>query len=89
MMALMVHTILLRINRIYSKNNIGLCNSFEMSKFINNKYVVYSHDDMFCKNWDLYAEEAIKMKIIIFLSGTNVSYKDGIINYDCGSSPII
>ena len=75
----------------YSKNNIGLCNSVsEMSKFINNKYVVYSHDDMFfCKNWDLYAEEAIKDENnnFFYLSGTNVSYKDGIINYDCGSSP--
>ena len=75
----------------YSKNNIGLCSSMrELSKIIKCDYVLYSHDDMyFCKNWDLILENEIN-KInskLFYLSGTNISYKDGIINYDCGTSP--
>ena len=52
----------------YSKNNIGLCNSVsEMSKFINNKYVVYSHDDMFFVKIGIFMQKKLlKMKIIIF-----------------------
>ncbi len=75
----------------YSKNNIGLCSSMsELSKIIKCDYVLYSHDDMyFCKNWDLILEKEIS-KInskLFYLSGTNISYKDGIIDYDCGMSP--
>ena len=43
----------------------------------------------FCKNWDLYLENEIKRykDNFYYISGTNISNKDGIINYDCGSSP--
>ncbi len=75
----------------YSKKNIGLCSSIkEASKLINNEYILYAHDDMyFCKDWDLYLETEVKKynNILFYISGTNVSHKVGIINYDCGSSP--
>jgi len=75
----------------YSENNIGLCSSIkEASKLIKNDYVLYSHDDMFfCKNWDIFLKEAIEKEKnnLFYFSGTNVSYKDGIIDFDCGNSP--
>tara|TARA_Y100000816_G_scaffold279989_1_gene252856 strand:- start:56 stop:904 length:849 start_codon:yes stop_codon:yes gene_type:complete len=75
----------------YSKNNIGLCSSMnKLSKLIKHDYVMYSHDDMyFCKNWDLIIEKEINMieSKLFYLSGTNISYKDGLIIYDCGKSP--
>ena len=52
---------------------------------------MYSHDDMFfCKNWDIYLEKEIRQypNNLYYLTGTNVSVKNGLINYDCGSSPI-
>tara|TARA_B100000579_G_C22793874_1_gene836028 strand:+ start:351 stop:1199 length:849 start_codon:yes stop_codon:yes gene_type:complete len=75
----------------FSKKNIGLCSSInKASKLVKNNYILYSHDDMyFCKNWDLYLEESIKKEKnnLFYFSGTNVSYKDGLINFDCGNSP--
>ena len=72
----------------YSKNNIGLCSSIkEASKLIKNDYVLYTHDDMyFCKDWDIFLNnEIIHIKNNLFyLSGTTVSHKDSLINYDCG-----
>lgn len=75
----------------HSKDNIGLCSSMNTaaSKSSTN-YILYSHDDMyFCKNWDLYLLSELK-KIndnLFYLSGTTVSVKDGLINYDCGNNP--
>ena len=75
----------------HSKENIGLCYSIkEASKLIENEYVLYAHDDMFfCKNWDKYLTEAIQKQSdnLFYFSGTNVSYKDGILDLDCGNEP--
>lgn len=75
----------------YSKNNVGLCDSVNKASLLSStNFILYAHDDMyFCKNWDLYLENEIKKhkNNFYYISGTNISYKDGIINYDCGSSP--
>ena len=74
-----------------SNENIGLCKSVNLaSKKVSNDYILYSHDDMFfCKNWDLHLKkEILKYKDNLFyLTGTNVSVNNGLINYDCGSTP--
>jgi GT2 family glycosyltransferase len=75
-----------------SKENIGLCSGVNLaSKKSTQKYIMYSHDDMFfCKNWDIYLENEVRQysNNLYYLTGTNVSVKNGLINYDCGSSPI-
>jgi len=51
-------------------------------------YILYAHDDMyFCKNWDEYLIDEIKKQKnnLYYLSGTNVSTRFGLINYDCGN----
>jgi GT2 family glycosyltransferase len=74
-----------------SKENIGLCSGVNLaSKKSTRNYILYSHDDMFfCKNWDIYLENEVRKysNNLYYLTGTNVSVKDGLINYDCGSSP--
>ena len=74
----------------YSKNNIGLCSSIkEASKLIKNEYVLYAHDDMFfCKNWDKFLIKEVQKQNnnLFYFSGTNVSYKNGILNFDCGNT---
>ena len=75
----------------YSKDNIGLCDSVNNASLLSTtNFILYAHDDMyFCKNWDLYLENDVKKykNNFYYISGTNISNKDGIINYDCGSSP--
>ena len=75
----------------HSKTNIGLCSSIkESSKLIKNEYVLYAHDDMyFCKNWDKFLIEEVQKQNnnLFYFSGTNISYKDGILNFDCGNTP--
>ena len=75
----------------HSKTNIGLCSSIkEASKLIKNQYVLYAHDDMyFCKNWDQFLIEEVQKQNnnLFYFSGTNISYKDGILNFDCGNTP--
>ena len=75
----------------HSKTNIGLCSSIkEASKLIKNEYVLYAHDDMyFCKNWDQFLIEEVQKQNnnLFYFSGTNISYKDGILNFDCGNTP--
>jgi len=75
----------------YSKNNIGLCSAVNNAVLKSSKkYILYAHDDMyFCKNWDKFLkEEIIKYKDNLFyLSGTNISYKNALIDYNCGTSP--
>jgi GT2 family glycosyltransferase len=75
----------------HSKTNIGLCSSMkEASKLIKNQYVLYAHDDMyFCKNWDKFLIEEVQKQNnnLFYFSGTNISYKDGILNFDCGNTP--
>ena len=79
------------INFTYSESNIGLCSSLNRAaKLVNTNYILYAHDDMFfCKNWDIFLENEVK-KInsnLFYLTGTNVSINNGLINYDCGSIP--
>ena len=75
----------------HSSNNIGLCSSInKASSLATTKFILYAHDDMFfCKNWDSYLEnEIIKYPDYKFyLTGTNVSKNNGLINFDCGNAP--
>ena len=75
----------------YSEKNIGLCSALnKAAELANSNYILYAHDDMFfCKNWDLYLEDEIKKfpDNLFYLTGTNVSVKNGLINFDCGSTP--
>ena len=75
----------------YSPKNIGLCTSLNKASLLASKnYILYSHDDMFfCKNWDIYLESEIKKysNNLFYLTGTNISINNGLINFDCGSSP--
>ena len=75
----------------YSDKNIGLCKSVNLAtRKITTDFILYSHDDMFfCYHWDEYLKkEVIKYKDNMFyLTGTNVSINEGLLNYDCGSSP--
>ena len=74
----------------HSINNIGLCSSLNKAfSLVSTKFILYSHDDMFfCKNWDIYLiKEARKYKNnLYYLTGTNISKKNGLINYDCGTT---
>ena len=73
----------------HSKENIGLCSSLNNAyKLSTSDFILYAHDDMyFCKNWDKYLIDEIKNQRnnFYYLSGTNVSTRFGLINYDCGS----
>ena len=79
------------ISFTYSSKNIGLCSSLnKASSLVNTNYILYAHDDMFfCKNWDVYLENEVKKfpDNLYYLTGTNVSANNGLINFDCGSSP--
>jgi len=51
---------------------------------------MYAHDDMFfCKNWDLYLKKEVNKfsNNLFYLTGTNVSNGNGLINHNCGTSP--
>lgn len=72
----------------YSEVNIGLCSSINLaSKLTTNKYLLYSHDDMyFCPSWDEYLYDEIK-KIgndNFYLSGTMIEPSSGHIIFNCG-----
>jgi glycosyltransferase involved in cell wall biosynthesis len=75
----------------YSAENIGLCNAVNTAaKLSSTNYILYAHDDMyFCKKWDLLLENEINTykDNLYYISGTNVSKSNGLINYDCGTSP--
>ena len=77
------------IKHTFSKENIGLCSSINTAcKKIANKYILYSHDDMyFCPNWDIYLLDELK-KINdnkFYLSGTMIEPNPGAhIRFDCG-----
>ena len=85
------YAIVNKIKYTQSTNNIGLCSSLnKASSLASTNYILYSHDDMFfCKNWDIHLENEVKKfpNNLYYLTGTNVSVKNGLINYDCGSSP--
>tara|TARA_B100000989_G_scaffold146796_1_gene109427 strand:+ start:2105 stop:2974 length:870 start_codon:yes stop_codon:yes gene_type:complete len=72
----------------FSKNNIGLCSSINMAaKLVSNKYILYSHDDMyFCPDWDkvlLYEVEMLGHDKFYF-SGTMIEPNSGHIIYNFG-----
>jgi len=77
-----------KIKYSYSKINIGLCSSINLaSKLSTNKYLLYSHDDMyFCPSWDEYLNDEVK-KIghdNFYLSGTMIEPNSGHIIFNCG-----
>ena len=80
-----------KIQFTHSFNNIGLCKSLNKSACLaSTDYILYAHDDMFfCKNWDVYLKKEVKKfkNNLYYLTGTNISKKNGLINYDCGSTP--
>ena len=83
-----------RSNNIFythSKNNIGLCSSINLiSSTVQNKYLLYAHDDMyFCPNWDeTLLNEVTKIgNDSFYLSGTMIEPNSGHINFDCGNTP--
>ena len=77
------------IKYTYSDINIGLCSSMNKAySLTTTNYILYAHDDMFfCKNWDTFLINEIKKydHNLFYLTGTNVSTRHGLINYDCGS----
>ena len=79
-----------KIQFTHSFQNIGLCKSLNRAaNLANTNYILYAHDDMFfCKDWDIYLKKEIKKfkDNLYYLTGTNISKKDGLINYDCGST---
>jgi glycosyltransferase involved in cell wall biosynthesis len=78
------------IKHSHSKSNIGLCSSMNKAySLTTTDYILYAHDDMyFCKNWDIFLIKEIKNQNNnqYYLSGTNVSTRHGLINFDCGST---
>ena len=72
----------------YSEVNIGLCSSINLaSKLTTNKYLLYSHDDMyFCPSWDecLYDEINKIEHDNFYLSGTMIEPNSGHIIFNCG-----
>jgi glycosyltransferase involved in cell wall biosynthesis len=78
------------IKHTHSKSNIGLCSSMNKAySLTTTDHILYAHDDMyFCKNWDIFLIEEINKQNNnqYYLSGTNVSTRHGLINFDCGST---
>ena len=72
----------------FSENNIGLCSSINMAaKLVSNKYILYSHDDMyFCPNWDKVLLDEVKRfnHDNFYLSGTMIEPNSGHIVCDFG-----
>ena len=79
------------IKYTHSHTNIGLCSSMNKAySLITTNHILYAHDDMFfCKKWDTYLIDEINKynHNLYYLTGTNVSTRYGLINYDCGSDP--
>ena len=78
------------IKHTQSESNIGLCSSMNKGYTLaSTDLILYAHDDMyFCKNWDIFLTDEINKQDNnqYYLSGTNVSTRFGLINYDCGST---
>ncbi len=68
--------------------NIGLCSSInKAAKLVSNKYILYSHDDMyFCPNWDKVLLDEVKNlnHNNFYLSGTMIEPNSGHIVCDFG-----
>ena len=80
-----------KIIHTQSSENIGLCSSInKAASLASSEYILYAHDDMFfCKNWDIYLKNEINSYSdnLYYLTGTNVSKDNGLINFDCGTDP--
>ena len=78
------------IKHTHSKTNIGLCSSMNKAySLTTTDHILYAHDDMyFYKNWDIFLTDEINKQDnnLYYLTGTNISTRHGLINYDCGSS---
>ena len=78
------------IRHTFSDKNIGLCSSMNKAySLTTTNYILYAHDDMyFCKNWDIFLTDEINKQNNnqYYLSGTNVSTRHGLINFNCGSA---
>ena len=76
------------IKHTYSETNIGLCSSMNKAySLTTTNHILYAHDDMyFCKNWDIFLINEINKQNNnqYYLSGTNVSTRHGLINFNCG-----
>jgi glycosyltransferase involved in cell wall biosynthesis len=76
------------IKHTYSETNIGLCSSMNKAySLTTTDHILYAHDDMyFCKNWDIFLIDEINKQNNnqYYLSGTNVSTRHGLINFNCG-----
>jgi glycosyltransferase involved in cell wall biosynthesis len=76
------------IKHTYSETNIGLCSSMNKAySLTTTDHILYAHDDMyFCKNWDIFLIDEINKQDNnqYYLSGTNVSTRHGLINFNCG-----
>ena len=73
-----------------SDDNIGLCSSInKAAKLVTNKYILYSHDDMyFCPDWDKVLSREVKSfdNDNFYLSGTMIEPNSGHIIHDFGSN---
>ncbi|MDC3068435.1 glycosyltransferase [Candidatus Pelagibacter sp.] len=73
-----------------SDDNIGLCSSInKAAKLVTNKYILYSHDDMyFCPDWDKVLSREVKSfdHDNFYLSGTMIEPNSGHIVHDFGSN---
>ena len=76
------------IKHTYSETNIGLCSSMNKAySLTTTDHILYAHDDLyFCKNWDIFLIDEINKQNNnqYYLSGTNVSTRHGLINFNCG-----
>ena len=75
-----------------SNTNIGLCSSInKAARLVSNKYILYSHDDMyFCPEWDrvLFSEVNSIGHDKFYLSGTMIESNSGHIVHDFGNDLI-
>ena len=75
----------------HSPNNIGLCSSInKASSLASTDFILYAHDDMFfCRDWDFFLKKEVTKfpDYKFYLTGTNVSKNNGLINFDCGTTP--
>ena len=78
------------IKYTFSDTNIGLCSSMNKAySLATTNHILYAHDDMyFCKDWDISLSDEINKQDnnLYYLTGTNVSTRHGLINFNCGSS---
>tara|TARA_Y100000590_G_scaffold230134_1_gene259467 strand:- start:1270 stop:2106 length:837 start_codon:yes stop_codon:yes gene_type:complete len=73
-----------------SESNIGLCSAInQAAKLVSNKYILYSHDDMyFCPDWDkvLMKEVQIIKHDKFYFSGTMIEAYSGHIKFNFGET---